>query len=611
MSSTLVKRLERVEAQRAESIGQQSTLARRIIAARNTVAPTHSRSELEVLAECDDLAGRVARGWLRIGFYTSSTSTAARPFDADAALASTMGYLYDKPLEFVLFSFEWGSEPAMRVVQLPPKYRLGFDCDFGPEAWACEFLEQVGDEVRLRGFDGVHAVEPIQMATASGHGVAKSTTSAWLVLWIMSTRPNSRGTITANTAQQLSSKTWAEVGKWLRRCITADYFHIATGKGSMRMHAHEAPEAWRCDAYTSREENSESFAGQHAADSTSWYLFDEASAIPDKIWEVAGGGVSTGEAHWYAFGNPTRATGRFADCFGKLRHRWITRQIDSRSVSITNKKLLQTYIDDFGLDHDVTRIRVLGQFPRSSSLQFLSADIVREAMNRETPSTSRGEPAVVGVDVARFGPDSSVIRTRIGRDARSWPAIRLHGADTMAVASAVANHINDLRSLGLNVVTFIDSGGVGGGVCDRLRQLGYNINEVNFGARPVDPRKHANVRAMMYDNLRQWLRDGGVIEDNEDLFAELTAIEFGYTPSNQILLERKELLKLRTGNSPDDSDAIALTFAQPVAVMMADDIEARDRRRAEREAYLRDPISTSLRRMNRPGAHNPFGPRRR
>lgn len=610
MTAALARRLEKLEAQRANEAAPQASIAAQIIAARQTFTPTHTRAELDQLARQDGLSGRVARGWLRIGFFTENTRRGERlqPFDAEAALAATMGALYADPLRFILFSFEWGSEPALQVVKLPSPWNLVYECEYGPEAWSCEFLDQIGDEVRRRGFDGRTAVEPIRMATASGHGISKSTTSAWLALWIASTRPNSRGTVTANTAQQLSSKTWGEIGKWHRRCITGDWFTITTGKGAMRMSHIDAPEAWRVDAQTSREENSESFAGQHAADSTSWYLFDEASAIPDKIWEVAEGGLSDGESHIYAFGNPTRSTGRFADCFGKLRHRWISRQIDSRTVSITNKALLQGWIDDHGIDSDMVRVRVLGQFPKQSSLQFISADIVQEAMRRETPYT-RGEPAVVGVDVARFGPDSSVIRTRIGRDARSWAPIRMHGADTMAVAGRVAEHINELRSLGLQVVVFIDAGGVGGGVCDRLRQLGFTINDVNFGGRPMDPRKHANVRSMMYDGLRGWLRDGGVIEDDEDLLAELTAIEYSFTPANQVLLERKELLKARTGSSPDDADALALTFAQPVAVDTWLDQERREERRREVDAWRRDPIGYTLDRARR-GGHDPFKSRR-
>ena len=145
--------------------------------------------------------------------------------------------------------------------------------------------------VRERGFDGVDAVSPIRMATASGHGIGKSTIVGWLVCWIMSTRPHCIGTVTANTFVQLQTKTWSAIAKWKELCITSHWFEM-TGT---TMYHKEAPKTWFASAQTCREENSEAFAGQHAANSTSFYIFDEASAVPDKIWEVAEGGLSDGE----------------------------------------------------------------------------------------------------------------------------------------------------------------------------------------------------------------------------------------------------------------------------------------------------------------------------
>ena len=257
----------------------------------------------------------------------------------------------------------------------------------------------------------------------------------------------------------------------------------------MRMTHVERPESWRCDAQTCREENSEAFAGLHAADSTPFYIYDEASAVPDKIWEVSEGGLTDGEAMWFSYGNATRNTGRFFECFNAQRHRWNTRQIDSRSVQLTNKKLLQEWVEDYGEDSDFVKVRVRGVFPRASSLQFIDRATVDEAMLRPLPPEARGEAFIVGVDVARFGDDQSVIRTRIGRDARTWEPIRLRGADTMTLASRVGEHVNMLRRLGQHVVIFVDGGGVGGGVVDRLRQLRFNVHEVQFGSRANDPRR--------------------------------------------------------------------------------------------------------------------------
>lgn len=487
----------------------------------------------------------------------------------DLELAEDMAGFYDDPLGFVMYAFPWDTDRALQVVELPAPWSLVYGCRFGPDAWACEFLDDIGRQVRERGFDGVTAVEPIQYAVSSGHGIGKSAMAAWLTLWIASTRPHSKGVITANTAEQLSSKTWAGVAAWLSRCITRHWFTITTGKGAMRLVHNDYPDTWRVDAQTSREENSESFAGLHAANSTPWYLFDEASAIPSKIWEVAEGGKTDGEPMHFVFGNPTRNTGAFAECFGKMRHRWNTRQIDSRSVQITNKALLRRWVDDYGEDSDFVRVRVRGVFPRASSLQFIARDLVDGAARRDMAGyAAHSRVALVGVDVARFGDDQSVIRTRLQRDARTFPPLRYRELDTMQLAARVAEHINTLRSSGVRVIVFVDGGGVGGGVIDRLRQLGHEVIEVNFGGKPDDPRKFKDKSAEMWSRMRDWLAVG-YISDDEVLATDLTGREYSFDPESRIVMERKDDMKRRGLASPDDADALALTFAHPALETIA------------------------------------------
>lgn len=482
----------------------------------------------------------------------------------DIELAKDLAAFYDDPLGFVMYAFPWDTDPALQVVRLPAEYRMQYGCDFGPDLWACQMLEDIGRQVRERGFDGVNAVAPIQYAVSSGHGIGKSAMSAWLTWWIVSTRPHSKGVVTANTAPQLESKTWAGVASWGAKCITRHWFNVNTGKGAMRLTHKQFPDSWRVDAQTCREENSESFAGLHAASSTPWYLFDEASAIPDKIWEVAEGGKTDGEPMHFVFGNPTRNTGAFAECFGKQRHRWINRQIDSRDVAITNKKLLQEWVDDYGEDSDFVKVRVRGVFPNASSTQFIARSLVDEAMRRDAEAANTsGRTACVGVDVARFGDDASVIRTRLGRDARSIAPKRFQGLDTMQLAARVSEHVTYLTGMGLRVVVFVDGGGVGGGVVDRLRQIGIDVIEVQFGAAARDPRKYLNRRAEIWGAMRDWLAVG-CIDKDETLATDLTSVEYQFTLKDQIQLERKEDMKKRGLASPDDADALALTFAEPV-----------------------------------------------
>ena len=556
--SSLKKRLAKIEA--AQPVADQLDTAGLILAARGGATRLRrTRETLEQFAMLPGDAGRVARGDLRIGRIGTST---APMDDAEREIAQQMGEFMADPLGFVMWSFPWSDEPALRVVTLPAEYAARFHCEHGPEQWACEFFEEIAQQVRDRNFNGTQAVDAIRLAVASGHGISKSATTAMLVQWIMSTRPDARGVLTASTSVQLESKTWAEVQKWGRRCITSHWWTITTGRGSMRMMHKDRPEAWRCDAQTAREESAESFAGLHAANSTPFVILDESSGVPDTIFEVAQGGLTDGEPMMFAFGNPTRNTGWFHQSFNAQRHRWSLRQIDSRTVSITNKKQLQEWIDDFGIDSDFVKVRVRGVFPSASSLQFISRELVDDAIRREL-FEQRNDAVAVGVDPARFGDDSSVIWTRSGRDARTFDPIRLRGVDTMQLASRVAEHVNRLRSSGRFVVCNVDGGGVGGGVVDRLRSLNFDVNEIQFGSRASDTRKYANKRAEMWADLKEWLKGGSLPSD--DLLAnELCSVEYGFNANDQILLERKESMKSRGLASPDAADALALTFAVPL-----------------------------------------------
>lgn len=462
----------------------------------------------------------------------------------DLQIAEEVSNYYADPLGFVIFAFNWDS---------PELKSFG-----GPDDWQIEFLNDIGKKVLDRGFDGVKAVDALQFATSSGHGIGKSAITAWIILWIMSTRPYAKGVVTANTSDQLKTKTWGELGKWLKRCITGHWFDYNNSKGNMNLVHKQHRETWRVDAQTCREENSESFAGLHSASSTPFYIYDEASAVPDRIWEVSEGGLTDGEPMWFVFGNPTRNTGRFRECFGRYKHRWNTRQIDSREVKITNKSKIQQWVDDYGEDSDFVRVRVRGVFPRAGSTQFISGELVENAVTRQTVDDD-GAPCIVGVDVARFGDDQSVICTRVGRNAQTIKAKKYRGLDTMELAAVVAEHAEYYKP----DVVFVDGGGVGGGVVDRLKQIGYNVIEVQFGSKPDNPQKFLNKRAEMWYRMREWM-ETGCLEDDNEFIDDLTAIEYGFNEKNQLQLEKKSDMKKRGLASPDIADALALTFARNV-----------------------------------------------
>jgi hypothetical protein len=454
------------------------------------------------------------------------------------------------PLGFVLWAYPWGKPGPLE------KYS-------GPDEWQADFLRELGEEVRKRNFDGVTPVLPVKFTTASGHGIGKSVLVAFIENWIMSTRPHAQGTITANTFQQLSTRTWATIQTWTLRCKTGHWFEV-TGQ---RMYHKQFKESWFCSAQSCKEDNSEAFAGQHAATSTSFYIFDEASAVPDKIHEVAEGGLTDGEPMVFMFGNPTRSRGAFHRAtFGVERNRWIVRSIDSRKCKFSNKELIEQWRVDRGDDSDFFRVRVLGLPPTTDDAQFIDLERIIEAQKRQAVALD-DEPLIAGVDLAWGGEDFNVVRFRRGKDARSIPAIRIAGAATRE-ASVMVVKLADLLTNGIGGrkihTMFLDSAGISGAVASRLWELGFkNAIEINFGADSPDP-KYRNFRAYMWGKMKDWLL-GGAIDDNPRLECDLTGPGYELDAKVRIQLESKDEMKKRGLDSPDDADALALTFARTVA----------------------------------------------
>lgn len=509
----------------------------------------------------------------------------------DEVLADAMSEFKDDPLGYVMFCFPWDSDESIQVVKLAEgvpeiltkddlerqaAYRARFPgCKHGPDLWACDFLDQLGEEIKKRGFDGHRSVDPIRFSTVSGHEIGKSCKVSWLIKFILDTRPFSKGSVTAVTDEQLRTKTWGELGKWHHMSLTSHWFRYSSARGSMSLvHTNERyAGTWRCDARTCREEKSEAFAGQHSPTATSFYIFDEASGVPDKVYEVREGGLTSGEPMVFDFGNGTRNSGAFYEnCVGRRSARYIVRSIDSRHVAITNKDKIAQDIEDFGEDSDFVRVRWRGLFPSRGSAQFIPSQDVREAMAREVPDASLHQ-LVLGVDVARFGDDSSVICVRRGPDARTFLPKAFKGLDTVQLTDHVAREFAYYEGLGIRpAVIYVDGGGIGGGVVDQLNSRGYPVIEVQFGSRPSDIQSYRFKVDEMYGRLRDYLPRMALPEEGTEagqmLFEDLTQREYGYTLTGQkINLESKSDMKKRGLKSPDYSDALVVTFATEMSTL--------------------------------------------
>ena len=453
------------------------------------------------------------------------------------------------PLGFALTAFPW---------DVPGSPIFGRSL----EPWQRGLLESVRDRL-------LTPAQAIREATVSGNGVGKSALVSILILWAISTAEDTRGVITANTETQLKTKTWAELGKWFNMWELKDFFKLTATAIFSRFD--DKDRVWRVDMVPWSENNVVAFQGLHNEGKRILMIYDEASGIPDGIWEAGDGCMTDAntERIWCVFGNPNLPKGRFRECFagGKFSATWHSRQVDSRSISFTDKGELDRWVKEWGEDNDFVRVRVRGEFPRAGTLQFIDDETADSAAKREVLNNVR-DPFIIGVDVARFGDDASVIYYRKGRDGRTIPPLMFRGVDTMTLAGKVSEVYLQYRA----DAVFVDGGGVGGGVVDRLRQLHVPVLDVQFGGKPDnlgfltgdEGVKYANKRAEIWGAMREWLKSGGCIPDDPQLRAELTNLQYGFNMQNCIQLEKKEDMKKRGLSSPDIADALAITFAQMV-----------------------------------------------
>jgi hypothetical protein len=447
------------------------------------------------------------------------------------------------PLGWVQCAFDWGSGELAQ--------------SDGPDEWQAQLLAEIAEKLQ----DGADPGKVIRQATASGHGVGKSALVAWLILWAMSTFSDTRGVVTANTETQLKTKTWAELSVWFRRCRFAnEIFELTTTATFSKVQGRE--KTWRIDQVAWNERNTEAFAGLHNKGNRILLIFDEASAIPDVIWEVSEGALTDEGTQiiWCVFGNPTRNTGRFKDCFtGKTAHRWSTRQIDSRTSKFTNKEQIEEWIRDYGIDSDFVKVRVRGMFPAMSARQFISVADVDTAFGRHLREEQYNfAPKIVSVDPAWEGDDELVIGLRQGLAFKLLRMIPKNDNDIQ-----VANIIANLEDTENADAVFIDAG-YGTGIVSAGRTLGRSWQLVWFSGESSDS-GCLNKRAEMWKLMRDWLKEGGAIPPDTTLYNDLIGPETVGRADGKIQLEAKADMKKRGLKSPNRADCLAISFAYPVS----------------------------------------------
>jgi hypothetical protein len=383
---------------------------------------------------------------------------------------------------------------------------------------------------------------------------------------MLSTRIGSTTIVSANSEAQLRSVTWAEITKWLAMAINSHWFEIAATRIMPAKWITELVERdlkkgtryWAVEGRLWSEENPDAYAGVHNWDGV-MLIFDEASGIPDSIWSVSDGFFTENTPHRFhiAFSNPRRNTGYFYEAFNSKRAFWRTSNIDARDVEGTDKNLYQRILDEYGADSYQANVEVYGQFPSEGDDQFIPVNLIDDAMKRPRQKDETA-PIVIGVDPARFGSDATVIAVRQGRDIIDIK--RLRGADTMEVVGHVIDAIEEYKP----ALTVIDEGGLGAGVVDRLKEQRYKIRGVNFGSKAKNQIMWGNKRAEMWGAMRDWLKTGSVPADRF-LKSDLIGPKTKPDSKGTLFLESKKDMRSRGLASPDAADAIAVTFAFPVA----------------------------------------------
>lgn len=410
-----------------------------------------------------------------------------------------------------------------------------------PEPWQRDVLQAIPKHKKI--------------AIKSGHGVGKTTLEAWVILWFVTVHAPCKVPCTAPTAHQLKDILWSEIRKWIN--VMPEHLRKGYQLNADRLSVTEDTFAV---ARTARKENPDAFQGFHADNLL--FVVDEASGVEEVIFEVAQGALSTEGAMVLMAGNPTRTSGYFYRAFNSNRDNWKTFTVSCFDSSRVDKAYIESCKREYGENSNFYRVRVLGQFPESGDMQFISTAAVNKCFDMND-QTYTAFPMVMALDVARHGDDTSVLICRQGRKVHFIEQWRIDDLVTLSqmVAKIVRAHPETAQ-------LSIDTVGMGQGVYDILGKQGFAqiLQPVNAGASAFEANKFINLRAEMWFNMREAINVGIDLPKNDRLLADLTGLEYDYDNKQRLMLEKKSDMKKRGLASPDIADALAMTYAFPLGI---------------------------------------------
>src|SRR5215472_1072265 len=424
----------------------------------------------------------------------------------------------------------------------------------GPTAFVREVLGAEPDPWQIEALRAL-ARGHTRISIRSGHGVGKSCLAAWVLVWFICTRSPFKAAVTAPSAPQLFDVLWPELGRWISKLpdtwrgafdITADHVTLKEDRECF------------ITARTSRTDQPEAMAGLHSPHIL--LIADEASGIDERVYEAAGGSMSSPGAITLLIGNPTRDSGFFWRTHTLERDRWHCMQVSS----VGSNRVAASYVDEmrarYGEDSNAYRIRVLGQFPSGADDTYIAGDLVDAAMARDVP-LDLSAPELWGVDVARYGLDASVLVKRRGNCVVEPPR-RWRNISTMELAGAI-KHEYDAQLGGKPSLVVIDVIGVGAGVVDRLQEQNLPVLGVNVAEQSSTKQQYMRLRDELWARLRDWLASRQVrLPRDDQLRDDLVAPKYSFTSDGKLVIESKEMMRRRGLPSPDAADALMLTLAE-------------------------------------------------
>lgn len=397
-----------------------------------------------------------------------------------------------------------------------------------------------------------------RISIRSGHRVGKTTTLAWLTVWHALTRFRQKTICTSATSTQLFEALASETKSCFKRLPEALQGLFEVQVDQIRLKS--APDDSFVSYVVSKAETPEALAGKHSDNVL--IICDEASGIPEPVFEAAVGSMAAHNACTILAGNPIRTSGLFFDTHmtPDVMAHWTRFHISS----VGNPRITPDFFTDvesrYGLDSNQYRVRVLGEFPRSEDDVVIPYELLQASLQRDVRATQ--VRAIWGVDVAYKGNDRSSLAKRKGNTLME-PTKAWKNLDTMQLSGIIHNEWKDTPSSERPEDICVDAIGFGAGVADRLRELGLPARGINVSELPAMKARYANLKAELWFLAREWFetRDCHLAND-EPLARELGAVHYKPPTSNgKVQLESKDETKKHTKVSPDLADAFILTFA--------------------------------------------------